>query len=229
MPTTYWLFVLLTLLLAGFVAYMTVRSAGLLDDWPPNCNPLLIPSENVFRLLLIALCLGLGRLSGLPPAQLGWRFDQALPDALWGLVAGLAVALLYIVLTRLVVARTGHRFYRATLLRLIVPRTGRELVWVLVILVPVVLLEELLFRSLLIGGLTPIVPTGWLILAVGIAFGALHSPQGWWGVVGVAAAGVALGWALVATGSLVLPMVAHYVANAVQIAVAYRLGERAYS
>ena len=229
MPIAYWLFVLLTLLLIVFVAYTTVRSARLLDDWPPELNPLLIPGENVIRLLLIVVCLGLGRLSGLSPAQLGWRFDQALPHALWGITGGLAIAGFYIVLTRLVVARTGHRFYRTTLLRLIVPRTGRQLVWVLLALGPVVLMEELLFRSLLVGGLAPIAPTGWLILASGIIFGALHSPQGRWGVVGTAAAGVAQGWTFAATGSLVLPVVAHYVANSAQIALAYRLGERAYA
>ena len=228
MPNTYWLFVLITLLLTGFVSYTTVRSARLLDHWPPDLNPLLIPGETLIRLLLIVVCIGLGYLSGRPPAQLGWRFDHALRDALWGVVGGLAAAGLIIVLTRLVVARTGHRFYRTTLLRLIVPRTGRQVGWVLLALVPVVLVEELLFRSLLIGGLAPIVPATWLVLLVGIGFGTLHSPQGLWGMAGAAAAGVALGWALLATGSLVMPVVAHYVANGAQLIIAYRLGEQAY-
>lgn len=229
MPATYWLFVLLTLLLTGFVAYATVRSARLLKQWPPDLNPLLIPGENLLRLLLIAACLGLSRLSGLSPAQLGWRFDQALPHALWGVAAGLVLAGLYIVLTRQLVAVTGHRYYHTTVLRLIIPRTHRQLAWVLLVMGPVVLVEELIFRSLLIGGFAPIAPVGWLILAGGLVFGALHSPQGRWGMVAAAVAGVGLGWALVATGSLVLPLVAHYVTNSVQIILAYRLGPRVYA
>ena len=229
MPATYWLFVVFTLLLTGFVAYATVRSARLLEQWPPDLNPLLIPGENVLRVLLIAVCLGLSRLSGLAPAQLGWRFDRALPDILWGVAAGLILAGLYIVLTRRLVAVTGHRFYRTTVLRLIVPRTRRQLAWVLLVMGPVVLTEELIFRSLLIGGLAPLAPASWLVLAGGLIFGALHSPQGRWGMAAAAVAGIGLGWALVATGSMALPIVAHYVTNSAQIVLAYRLGPQVNS
>jgi membrane protease YdiL (CAAX protease family) len=226
MPATYWLFVVLTLLLAGFVAYATVRSARLLQHWPADVNPLLLPSENLLRLLLIAVCAGLGRLSGLPPSRLGWRFDHALAYTLWGIVAGLILAALYVVLTRRLVAATGARYYRTTMLRLIVPRTRRQLVAVLLVMVSVVLVEEMLFRSLLIGGLAPVAPVPWLVLASGLIFGALHSPQGRWGMLATALAGIGLGWALVETGSLILPLVAHYVTNSAQIVLAYRLGPR---
>ncbi len=89
-------------------------------------------------------------------------------------------------------------------------------------MVTVVLLEELLFRSLLVGGMTPLLPGPLLVLSVGIVFGLLHSPQGTWGMAGAALAGVILGALFLLAGSLLLPSIAHYVANMVQVSVAYR-------
>ena len=88
MPLRYWVFVFLTLGLTAAVSVATYRSSQLLRRWQPDRNLLLLFSENVIRLLLIALCIGLGWLSGLPPAQLGWAFAEWQSDLIRGLVWG---------------------------------------------------------------------------------------------------------------------------------------------
>lgn len=223
LPRQYWLFAAATLAVVGFMAYATYRSARLLDIWPKDQNPLLHPAENVFRLVLILLCFGLGRISTLPPAQLGWRWTASPVEIGIGIGAGLGLAMIYYWGTRRIVARTGDRFYSPKLIRLIVPRNRRTFAAMLVIMATVVLVEELIFRSLLIGGLSPLAAPWMLIVASSAIFGLMHSPQGWWGMFGVSLGGLLLGWMFVATGSLVMPLVCHYVTNVVQIAAAYRL------
>jgi membrane protease YdiL (CAAX protease family) len=91
-------------------------------------------------------------------------------------------------------------------------------------MVPVVVLEELLFRSLLLAGLAPLAPQPLLLVAAGLAFGLMHSPQGAWGMIGAGLAGMGLGLLFLWAGSLVLPFVTHYVANVVQVGLAMRAG-----
>jgi membrane protease YdiL (CAAX protease family) len=219
----YWFFVAAALALVAFMAYATYRSARLLDHWPAEINPLFHPAENAFRLLLILLCFGLGWMSTLPPAQLGWRPPATTVELILGIGGGLLLALIYYLGTRWVMARTGHRYYSPKLIRLIVPRNRREFAATLVVMLAVVLVEELIFRSLLIGGLTPLAAPWVLVVASSAIFGLMHSPQGAWGMLGVSLGGLLLGWMFVASGSLAMPLVCHYVANVVQIAAAYRL------
>lgn len=224
MSLRYTLFVVLTLALTAFVGYGTYQTAKLLRAWRPDRNLLLIPAENIARLGLVALCIGLGLLSGLSADQLGWRLEPLLPQVGLGVLLGAAIAIFFALSTRWIVARTGLRFYSPTVLEIIVPRNGRELIGVLAAMLSVVALEELLFRSLLLGGLSPLWPTPLLLAATGVAFGLMHSPQGAWGIFGAGLAGVAFGLMFLWAGSLLLPAVAHYVANGVQIALAMRIG-----
>lgn len=215
----YGLFVSLTLLLTGAMSVGTFATARLLREWTPDRNLLLLPAENALRLVLIGACVLLGWLSGLSPTQLGWVWGGETGMRLvWtGVLWGVLVALVFALATRWFVAETGGRFYSTTLIDAIVPRTTRAAVLVALAMVPVVLLEELLFRSLLLGGFAVILPTWLLLLGWGILFGAMHSPQGAWGMVGAGLAGVLFGVLFLRSGSLVTPAVAHYVANMVQI------------
>lgn len=226
MPLRYWLFVLLTLGFTAFVGYGTYRTALLLRVWRPDRNLLLLPAENLLRLALIGLCVALGLLSGLDPAQLGWQWSPVAPQVLGGVVIGTAAALAIHLATRWVVARSGSRFYSPTVLEIIVPRTQTEFWGVVIVMVWIVLLEELLFRSLLLGGLLPIAPAPLLILAGGLAFGAMHSPQGAWGMTGAGLAGMGLGLLFLLSHSLLLPAVTHYVVNIVQVWLAMRLARQ---
>lgn len=228
-PLRYWFFVVLTLLLTGAMGFGTFTTARLLRMWKPDRNLLLLPAENALRIVLIVGCVLLGWLSGLSPAQLGWSDGgQSWARLAWiGVAWGVGVAGFFFLATRWLVAGTGGRFYSTTLIDAILPRTGRDAVWVAVVMIFVVLLEELLFRSLLLGGLQLIAPTWTLLLLWGVLFGAMHSPQGLWGMAGAGLAGVLFGILFLIYGSLITPVVAHYVANVLQIGLAMRLQNRA--
>ena len=217
MPLRYWLFVLLTIGLTGVIGYGTYMTAKLLKTWRPDRNLLLLPGETIVRFFLISACVGLGWLSGLPPEELGWHVDDAVGQLAWGVGWGLVMAAFFIIATQLVIETTGKRFYSYQIVEHIIPQHRSEAVLVSLAMVLVVVVEELLFRSLLLGGMTPLLPPMVLVLLVGLLFGAMHSPQGLWGIAGASLAGILLGLLFFQAGSILLPIVAHYVANLVQI------------
>ncbi|MCB0129956.1 MAG: CPBP family intramembrane metalloprotease [Caldilineaceae bacterium] len=222
MPLVYWIFVSLTLALTTFIGYGTYRTSQLLRTWQPEQNLLLMPGETVVRFVLIGVCIGLGLLSGLSAETLGWDFADLDRQLLWGLGWGIVLAGFFIITTRWVIEVSGERFYSFMVLDYILPDDTRELVLVALAMGPVVLLEELLFRSLLIGGLTPLAPPVLLVVAAGLIFGLMHSPQGIWGMSGATGVGILFGLLFLQAGSLVLPLVAHYVTNMLQIGFAMR-------
>jgi membrane protease YdiL (CAAX protease family) len=67
-----------------------------------------------------------------------------------------------------------------------------------------------------------VAPAWALVLCAGVIFGLLHLPQGAWGMTGAALAGVLFGALFLASGSLLLPLAAHYVVNVVQLGFAKR-------
>jgi len=165
-------------------------------------------------------CIGLGLLSGVNRAALGWQWHDWQADALLGLAVGLVLGFGFYAATRLLLHWGGGRFYSPSILEILLPTNRREFWLVLLAFIPAVLVEEMLFRSLLIGGLSPLVSPLVLVMGMGVAFGLLHSPQGIWGMAGAGLAGVIFGLLFLQTGSLIAPLVAHYVANSVQIALA---------
>lgn len=217
-------FVILTVGLVALVGLATLRTNALLAEWPTTQNPLLLPGENVLRGLLIALCVGLGLLSGVPHAVLGWQWGDVLAQLGWGSAAGLVLAGFYIVATRALIAIGGDRLYSSQVIRLITPRRRADFFPLALAMVGVVVMEELLFRSLLIGGMTPLMPAWIAILLSALVFGLMHSAQGVWGMLGVTLGGLALGALFVAADSLLLPVWTHYIVNMAQLVVAYRRG-----
>jgi membrane protease YdiL (CAAX protease family) len=220
MTWNYAIFLVLILGLTAFIGYGTYATARLLKTWQPDRNLLLMPEENLVRAVILLVAIGLGYLSGVDPARLGWQMPQPLTQLWIGIGVGLALALLFYFVTRQIVRRTGKRFYSSVVITYIVPKTNREFYLVLLALIPVVLLEEVLFRSLLLGGLSLLVPEGVLLIIFGVVFGLLHSPQGIWGMLGAGLGGIVFGLLFVWSGSLLAPVIAHYVANAVQISLA---------
>jgi membrane protease YdiL (CAAX protease family) len=226
----YWIFVVLTLLFTGFVGYNTYATAHLLRRWQPDGalrsrsgrNLLLLPAENLLRLVLIAFCLGLGLLSGLEPRQLGWVWPATPEPFLWGAGWGVVLAGFFYLSTQWIIRRTGQRYYSSVIVQAIVPGNRVELVLVCISMFGVVALEELLFRSLLLSGLQPILPTPVLLIGWSVVFGLLHSPQGVWGMAGATMAGVVLGWLFLSLDGLAAPLVAHYITNIIQVVQAMR-------
>ncbi len=125
-------------------------------------------------------------------------------------------------LTRWAINRFGPHIYSPLVIRSILPRSRAEWAPVLLALFPAVLVEELLFRSLLLGGLRLFVPDSVLVMGTALLFGWAHSPQGRLGMVLTAAISLALAGLFLWRGSLLPPLVAHYVVNLLQLLVAYR-------
>jgi membrane protease YdiL (CAAX protease family) len=219
---TYWLFLAGVSVLTTFIGYGTYRTAQLLKTWRPETNILLHPLENAGRVGLILLCLGLGKLSGLDAASLGWQIADWEQQLILGAMIGLGLGAIFYYLTHWLKTQTDQKIYSSVILDLIAPQTFTELLLVLFWMGPVVLLEELLFRSLLLGGLAPLLPLPLLLLGLGLLFGLMHSPQGMWGMVGASLAGLILGLLFWWQHSLILPLTTHYLINAWQIIQVWR-------
>ncbi len=216
------LFVIGTLCLVAFMAWGTYRTTQVLSLLPPGVNPLLLPAENGLRLILVLMCVGLGWSSGVSPVQLGWVSVEPGRDLGLGLAVGAVVALIVPPLTQLVVRWFGPQVYSPLVVKSIMPRNRRQWALVPAALVSAVLLEELLFRSLLLGGFAVFAPPFLLASIWSLAFGALHWPQGIFGAVVAAALGGLLSALFLGTGGLLAPFVAHYVINLVQLVLAAR-------
>jgi len=210
------LFTLGMIIMLGFVSYATFRTSDVLKTWTPEENLLLIPSENVVRLVMIAMCIGLGFLSPVGPEELGWIPADPLGDIGIGIVVGVSISLVMAPLTIWVI-RHHPEWYSDIVLRSVQPRTRREWPLVILSLLSAVLVEELLFRSLLLGGISPYVNVVYFAVAASILFGLLHRPQGEWGMVAVTVVALLLSALFLWRESLLVIVVAHWVTNIGQL------------
>lgn len=211
-----------SLALLAMIGVTTYRTALLLRQAPLPFNPLLLPLENLVRLLLIGFGLALGASSGLAKTHLGWSPQEPLVDA--GL--GAATAALLVVPLNLAaawaIARYGKALYSPLVLLSILPKSAGEWALVLLALLPAVFLEELLFRSLLVGGFSAWLGPWLPALLFSLIFGLLHIPQGPLAVAATALVSALLSWLFLWRGSLVAPLVAHYLLNLLQLLHASR-------
>jgi len=219
------LFTIGMLIMLGFVSYATFRTSDVLKTSPPEENLLLIPSENIVRLVMIAVCIGLGFLSPVGPKELGWIPSDPLGDIGIGIVVGVGISLVAAPLTAWVI-RHHPEWYSDIVLRSILPGNRREWVLVILALLPAVLVEELLFRSLLLGGFSPYVNVVYFAVAASILFGLLHYPQGEYGVVAVTVVALILSALFLWRESLLVIVVAHWVTNIGQLIQAERYDKR---
>jgi len=220
-------FVAGTLTLTVFVSWATYRSAHILRQLGEvGINLLLLPAENVLRVGLVAACLILGWVSGLPREQFGWISSAPMVDVAIGVAVGVAIEVPLNALTNWAIRRFGPQIYSPLVIRSILPRSGEEWAPVLLALFPAVLVEELLFRSLLLGGLSLFFPVAVLIISTAFLFGWMHSPQGRLGMILTTAISLVLAGLFVWRQSLLPPLVAHYVVNVLQLLVAYRHRDR---
>ena len=206
-----------TLAVTGAIAYLTYRSAQLLREIEIPFNLMLSPVENSFRVLLLFLCIALGRLSGLPAARLGWAAPSPAFDILLGLVLGIFIQTVLHPITHWAVTRFGKQVYSPVVLLNILPETRREWILVPLALAPAALVEELLFRSLLLGGLSVLWPA--IILAVGgsLLFGLMHAPQGALGIAATGVIGFVVSLVFLWRWTLLSVWVMHYTINVLQL------------
>jgi membrane protease YdiL (CAAX protease family) len=216
------LFVAGTLALTAFIAWATYRSAQVLRQMQVDFNLLLLPAENLLRVGMVVACLILGWASGLPREQFGWTSHAPLTDLAIGLAVGVLAQTILNALTDWAISRFGPDIYSPVVMLSILPRSQEEWAPVLLALFPAVLVEELLFRSLLLGGLAVAWPVPVLIIGTALLFGWMHSPQGRLGVVMTAAVSMLLAALFLWRGSLLPPLAAHYVVNLLQLVIAHR-------
>jgi CAAX protease family protein len=216
------LFVVGTLFILTFLSWATYRTAVFLRQVRLDLNLLLLPAENLSRLVLILVCVWLARQSEQPYARFGWDAAQPTRDILIGVAIGILIALVLPPLTQWAIARFGAQVYSPVVVRSILPRDRREWLLVPLALIPSVFLEELLFRSLLLGGFAIFVSPVLLAILWSMIFGAMHLPQGALGIVVAALLGLLLSALFLATMSLLAPVIAHYVINLLQLVAASR-------
>jgi membrane protease YdiL (CAAX protease family) len=216
-----------TLTLTVFVSWATYRSAQMLQQLKEvEINLLLLPAENLLRVGLVVACLILGWVSGLARGQFGWVSYAPLADVAIGVAMGVAIQVPLNVLTNWSIRRFGPHIYSPLVIRSILPRTREEWAPVLLALFPAVLVEELLFRSLLLGGMRLFFPVWVLVVGTALLFGWMHSPQGHLGIVMTAAISVLLAGLFLWRESILPPLTAHYVVNVLQLLVAHRHRDR---
>jgi membrane protease YdiL (CAAX protease family) len=213
----YPLFVFGSLGLTVALAWATYQSGRLLRAVPVRENLLLAPVENIVKAIVVLVCIGLGMLSGATPERLGWTLENGWRDLGLGIIVGLGTQTAANAFTLFAIKVWGKTIYSPVVMRNIMPRTRFEWFLVPAALLLAVVLEELLFRSLLIGALSITVPLPILIVGFAAIFGLMHSPQGILGVVMTGLMGLWLSLLFVWSGSLVLPLVTHYVINLLQL------------
>jgi membrane protease YdiL (CAAX protease family) len=154
----------------------------------------------VILLLVAKVWQHLSSVSLLPLSWTGW----ALP---WGAGIGLAITAASSIVYRLWPAyRQSADFYLALVLK---PLEWPDLLWLG--LLPG-MSEELLFRGVMLSDLG--MDTSAVVIT-SLCFGILHfsGPQQWSYVVWATLVGLALGYSAVATGNLLVPIVAHITTN----------------
>jgi membrane protease YdiL (CAAX protease family) len=211
-----------SLVLLAFVCWLTYQSDQLLQRWEPEFNLLLAPAENLARLGLIALCLLIGLASGVSAVRLGWASRALWLDVVLGLGTGLVVQVTVNWLTFRAIGAFGKDVYSPKVMKAILPRSPREQILVPLALLPAVLLEELLFRSLLLGGFSLFAPPLLLAAVFSLLFGLMHAPQGRFGIVVTAIVGFLLSLLFLWRWSLLPTVVAHYAINLRQLRTAER-------
>ena len=208
-------------ILTALLGWITYRSHLLLKEYRPDVNLLLSFPEIIVRLLLVAVCLGLVWLSGLPSAELGLIFRNPLQTLAAGLGIGLVLVVVINLVTNWCISRFGRHIYSPLVIQNVLPR--RPIEWVLAVfaLLPAVLMEELLFRSLWLGSFNQMMPWWLLTIGTSIIFGLMHQPQGQLGMILAGGINIFFCILFVWSGQMLLPLTAHYIANLFQLIVAY--------
>ena len=219
MPTHWVPFAVVAVALTVALVVLTRLSSTLFDEDATDLSSTeLLVNTTVSQATLAAMLVAAGWLAEIPADALGLAWSLELVGV--GLAAGLAFAAGNEALMRMFDA--AGLGYDDSLRDALTPTSLSGWLLLLFVSLPVVAgFEELLFRGVLIGalsaglGLSP-----WaLAVASSVAFGAAHTAQGRVGVFVTTLLGLVLAAVYVATGSLLVVFVAHYVVNAVEFTV----------
>lgn len=180
-------------------------------------------------LLVVGLAAYLVLRTGVRPASLGLRFDRPLRQVGWGVLAlvpiyGYMLASAVVVLAILLAIPGWQDDLRHRVDMTSAMPTG-NLGLTLMLLVPVAIHEEVLFRALLIPYLRRVLGSwGWAVLVSSVVFGVLHIHQGAIGCVQITGLAVVLAVLFIATRSIIVVVVAHYAFDFAQFQLIRLLG-----
>ncbi|MFC7044921.1 CPBP family intramembrane glutamic endopeptidase [Halobacteriaceae archaeon GCM10025711] len=227
-------------LFAGIAALVTLTlvtlaraSQGVVTEQPApapaqeRMSPELLLANVALSQGLLAVVLALGAwYAAIPLAALGLG-----PDALGAgaVLVGVAVGVALYAANEgmaLVAKRVGVG-YAEDLRELLAPASAREWTVLLVAVLPIIAgFEEFLFRSVLVGAVAAGFGVSPWLLAVGssVLFGFAHGAQGLGGMLVTGTLGFILAAAFIATDSLLVVVVAHYLVNALEFVVHEGLG-----
>lgn len=200
---------------------MTYRSYLLLKIVTIEANLLLSFPESMARLVLVGFCLFLAWLSGLTSAQLGIAVENPWYTIGWGVAIGLLIQFIINLVTIQSIKIFGRHIYSPWLIQNILPRRSSDWPLIALAFIPPVLMEELLFRTLLIGVFSDILSLPILILVTSIIFGLMHQPQGKLGVIIAGVINVVFCILFIWSGQLLLTFMAHYTINCLQVVFAF--------
>jgi len=167
------------------------------------------------QLILIAVLVAWIATSGVARAQVGLG-----PPLSWWWSGGASIAVAAFMLWSAVALRRRAPELRDKMRHragaLLLPETNREARWFALVSLCGGVAEELGYRGFLFyyaltwwPSLSPLE----LVLATSVCFGIAHLYQGWRGVAATTIAGVLMGALYVASGNLLLPIVAHIMGN----------------
>ena len=221
-PLDPWLLLsqLCTLLFTAFIAWLTYRSHLLLKEFNLDVNVLLSWPETVARTLMVGICLILAWMSGLTAEMLGLTVTNGWWSLGIGFVAGATTQWGLNLISQRAIRRFGRGVYSPTILNNILPKRRTEWLLVALAFIPPILMEELLFRSLLIGLFEEGIPLTLLILVTSTLFGLMHIPQGRLGIILAGTINVIFCVLFIWTGELLVTFVAHYTVNMMQLVTA---------
>ncbi|MBU0638199.1 MAG: CPBP family intramembrane metalloprotease [Planctomycetes bacterium] len=212
-------------LLVGRYALTVAASFGA-DDFDLLGNqPLLLAGKWLDAAVVAGLATYFLLRHHLPAASFGLRGRDLGQQALWGigtLVSSytyILVSLFVIVLVLAVVP--GLQQDLAHRSRLIRSLPVDDAAWTVLLLVPVAIHEELLFRGLLVPYLRRVTGRWWLAIPISaVVFGSLHYTQGWLGAVQITGMGVVFGIMFVLSRSLLAVTFAHFAFDLLQFQLA---------
>lgn len=192
------------------------RQAAKIRAGIPNARLHLYWQTLAKQLVVVALLLLLHAAGGVPAASLGWGAPQSWPQTLAIGCVVVAAAFYFSVRIEPKVGGAALAKIKRSAMGVILPESNRERRWFGCLSIGAGIMEEMLCRGFLfyylanyLGVANP-VPT---ILLSSALFGLGHIYQGWKKAAGPAAAGAVLGSLYLYTGSLVLPIIVHAVAD----------------
>lgn len=219
-------FVIGTLALLALLYWGAYTSAREVKTLELSGNILLSAPEIIFKLVLLGLCLGLASsLSpdvGRPESYLGWPPANFFLEAAIGAALGLVIQFAVNFSSTVAIRIWGSKIYSAVVIKSIIPKNTLQWLITPLPLLLAVILEEILFRSLAIGGFSSLFPNQWwwiwsLALVSSVIFGLVHRPQGILGVITVGLVGFIFAAIFIVSDSLLMVIACHFVINMLQL------------